>query len=346
MTQKAAFQYPNSIFKQTTPDETQQLSENPRFSTWYKGWLTRSKIYERKLPDGIVGALRVDGPADSFMALDNSGNIKLVTGVKDPNRGPGSGLLGIKTFGQQQYHQNRSNLQYNAGDDEEGIAINVLCYGDYVEKSVGSERHISATKILITATSDLVLEGGSVRIQSESELELSGQSITTAQINKKDIVLGQKKTTGAGENTTEQFDPRSTTVINTPGSLQSNIAQDWRVLAGGAIKMTAAGGPGALIKDRVFGMDLNTATDFSISGAKSGGIYSAGFIDVASTGEFTLTATDTQVTTANFTGDFATTSLTTADLDITSAAVNITGTADVTITGANVKLIGALIYLN
>ena len=101
--QKAAKEYPNSIFKQTTPDETQQLSENPRFSTWYKGWLTRSKIYERKLPDGIVGALRVDGPADGVsMALDNSGNIKLVTGVKDPNKGAGSGLLGIKTFGQQQ----------------------------------------------------------------------------------------------------------------------------------------------------------------------------------------------------------------------------------------------------
>ena len=36
--------------------------------------------------------------------------------------------------------------------------------------------------------------------------------------------------------------------------------------------MTAAGGPGALIKDRVFGIDFNTGTDFSIGGAKSGGI--------------------------------------------------------------------------
>ena len=36
----------------------------------------------------------------------------------------------------------------------------------------------------------------------------------------------------------------------------------------------------------------------------------------------------------------------TANFDVTSAAVNITGSADVSITGANVRITGALIYLN
>ena len=34
--QKAAKEYPNSIFSQTTPDETQELEGNLRFNTWHK----------------------------------------------------------------------------------------------------------------------------------------------------------------------------------------------------------------------------------------------------------------------------------------------------------------------
>ena len=36
----------------------------------------------------------------------------------------------------------------------------------------------------------------------------------------------------------------------------------------------------------------------------------------------------------------------TANFDVTSSAVNITGTGDVSIEGANVRITGALIYLN
>ena len=335
-----AKEYPSEIAKPTTPDETQELAENPRVNTWHKGWLTRSRIYERKLPGSQeVGALRVDGPGDSFLSLRHDGAIRLVTGVKDPNRGPQSGQLGIKTYGQQQEHLGRSDLQFNYGDDDEKQALTVLCYGDYVETTKGHTRYINATKILISASSELVLEGGSVKIQSESDLELTGSSITTAQVNKKDIVLGQNKTQGAGENTTEQFDPRSTTVINTPGSLQWNIAQDFQLLAGGAMRVTATGGPGTLIKDRVFGMSLVTGTDFSVSGGKSAGFYSLGPIDIGGT-ELSVTAGDTDITTTQL-------DLTTANIEVDAAAVSITGTGDVEITSAgNVRLTGALIFLN
>ena len=223
--QKAAKEYPTSIFEQESPDEKELFRDTLRFSTWYKGWLTRSKIYERKIPgEQEVGALRIDGPGDSFLSIRQDGSLRIMTGVKDKNKGPQSGKLGIRTWGQQQLHNNRSDIQYCAGDDEDGEALNVLCYGDYVENTKGGTRYVYATTIILDATAELILKGGSVKIQSDGEVELSGTSITTAQVNKKDIVLGQKKTTGAGENTTEQFDPRSTTVINTPGSLSWNVA--------------------------------------------------------------------------------------------------------------------------
>ena len=47
-----AQEYPTGIFQQTTPDETQELSDSPRFNTLAKDWLTRSEIYGRLLPDG------------------------------------------------------------------------------------------------------------------------------------------------------------------------------------------------------------------------------------------------------------------------------------------------------
>ena len=206
---------------------------------------------KEKIPDEQeVGALRIDGPeSDSFLSIRQDGSLRIMTGVKDKNKRPQSGKLGIRTWGQQQLHNNRSDIQYCAGDMKMKEALNVLCYGDYVENTKGGTRYVYATTIILDATAELILKGGSVKIQSDGEVELSGTSITTAQVNKKDIVLGQKKTTGAGENTTEQFDPRSTTVINTPGSLAWNVAQDYSQLVGGCYKVDAIGGAGGLIAE-------------------------------------------------------------------------------------------------
>ena len=102
-----------------------------------------------------------------------------------------------------------------------------------------------------------------------------------------------------------------------------------------------------LIKDRVLGLDMKALQQILLSlEQRYGGIYSAAFIDLNSGGNLSVTATDTDIVTANLDMTSAATTVTTADLDITSAAVNITGAADVTITGANVRLVGALIYLN
>ena len=50
---------------------------------------------------------------------------------------------------------------------------------------MGSERHIKATKIILTATEELVLEGQNVSIQAQGDLQMSASSFTTAQVNKK-----------------------------------------------------------------------------------------------------------------------------------------------------------------
>ena len=179
---KPAINYPSNIFKSTTPDEEQALTDNPRFQTWYKGWLTKSEIYERKLPDNLTSALRIDGPGDSAFSLDDRGNIRILTGKRDPEKGAGSGVLGIKTWGQQQIHNERSNLQYNYGSDEEKQALNVICYGDHVENTKGGTRYLYATKIIISASAELVLEGQSIKLQSEGDIEMSATAINTAQV--------------------------------------------------------------------------------------------------------------------------------------------------------------------
>jgi hypothetical protein len=81
--QFSAFTYPDYIFKPTTSDEVQELKDNPRFHTWYKGHLTRSEIYERLLPDGESAALRIDGPSDSAIVLDSKGCLRLITGERN-----------------------------------------------------------------------------------------------------------------------------------------------------------------------------------------------------------------------------------------------------------------------
>ena len=343
--QKAAKEYPTSIFEQESPDEKELFRDTLRFSTWYKGWLTRSKIYERKIPgEQEVGALRIDGPGDSFLSIRQDGSLRIMTGVKDKNKGPQSGKLGIRTWGQQQLHNNRSDIQYCAGDDEDGEALNVLCYGDYVENTKGGTRYVYATTIILDATAELILKGGSVKIQSDGEVELSGTSITTAQVNKKDIVLGQKKTTGAGENTTEQFDPRSTTVINTPGSLSWNVAQDYSQLVGGCYKVDAVGGPGGLILDRSFSMNLRTKKDFAAGGTLSSGLFSKGTTTIEGTTGVEISTP--QMLDMSGKTDVIISSDGTMDLSATNTTVEGTTKAELKTSQGSVKIEGKLIYLN
>lgn len=246
--QQPANTYPTSIAKPTTPDESQSLSESPRFRTWYKGTLTRSEIYERLLPDGESSALRIDGPADSAIVQNNLGQVKIITGQRNKERGPGSGKLCIHSWGQQQKHEHRSNLEYNAGDDEEDQALNVQCYGDYVEKTTGGTRYIRAQKILIEATEELLLIGKTqVNIQAGTggggAIIMNAGSIEKVTNQDKEIITGQKMTFGVSEETSVQFDPRASQNIVSPGHINWTIAGDYKQWIGGVEQHIVAGSP-------------------------------------------------------------------------------------------------------
>ena len=325
---KAAKTYPDTIFKQTTPDESQELSSGPRFQTWYKGYLTKSEIYERMMPDGLTSALRIDGPdaGGAAVVMNNKGNIKLITGKRTD--AAGSGTLDIRTAGCNQLHDGRTNIQYNPGGNEnEGQALNILAYGDVVEQAIGSERHIKATKIVITATEGLFLKGNTVSITAEGDIQMAAAAINTAAVNKKDIVIGQNMKFGAGEDTDLQFDPRASRNVISTGNINHKVLGDYKVKS---LRNMSFNG--------VLGLFMNSPATTTVQGL-------AGMV-VSGPGGMNLNAAKTTFTTGDFDLKSAKTSFKTADFDVDAAKVDLVGAADVSITGANVRLTGALIYLN
>ena len=314
-TVKPAKTYPDTIFKQKTPDEAQQLNSGPRFNTWYKGWFTRSEIYERMMPDGLTSALRIEGPdsGGAAIVMNSKGNLKLITGVR--TEAAGTGTLDIKTHGCNQLHNGRTNIQYNPGGTEnEKQALNVLCYGDVVEQLIGGTKYVTATKIVITATEGLYLNGNTVSIKADGKLQMAGASITTAQVNKKDIITGQQMSFGAGETTEMKFDPRSSSNIISPGNVNHKVLGDYEIKS--LRKMTLRG---------VSELFMSSPATTTVQGLKS--------LQLVGTGGMNLTSGKTTFETKDF--------------DVTSDKIDLTATkADVEITGKNVRVTGDKIYLN
>ena len=360
----------------TTPDETQETSGIRLCYAW-KGYRSRASIYERQLPDKLTTALCIDGPvgADNAMTFHNDGRITVMTGQRDPNLGASSGRLNISTFGGLHRHLGRVNMTFSEGDETkptaDGQALNIYCSGDYVEETKGGERFIKAEKILIEATSELVLKGGSVKIQSDSDIEMAGTAINTVQINKKDIVIGQSMSFGAGEETSVQFDPRANQSIVSPGHISRVIAGDYKQFIGGVSNLTVAGGTFAapLVLDRSASYNVKTVlgnTNFTtVAGAyiSSSGVATT----IAAGGAFTATATgiasmiaggNANVTAGGAAKVLAAGAATLeaggvssvlaggAALVTAGAAVAITAAGDASMTGAHVRLTGTLIYLN
>tara|TARA_B100001287_G_scaffold276715_1_gene288899 strand:+ start:6967 stop:8028 length:1062 start_codon:yes stop_codon:yes gene_type:complete len=344
--------YPESIFKQTTPDETQSLADGPRYTELLKGWRTRSIIYERQLPDGTSNALRIQGPSggNAAIILNDKGSVKIKCGPYNTNVA-GSGLFGIQSQGQQQQHLGRSNLQYNVGGTEdEGQALNVLAYGDVVEQCIGGTRYIKATKILLSATDDLVIKANNISLRAQGEIQLGASQITRGAINDKEIVVGQKMTFGPGEETTMQFDPRAQVNIISPGNLNHKVLGDYKLKALGCVSLFALGGAGTLVKNRSVGMSLSTRTKFAAGGTAESRLVSSGKVIVDSVVKTEIgsnASVDVIGEAQTFIGSSGQVEIDATKVDISSetkttmkgATVDIDGTAAVTITGA-------FIYLN
>ncbi len=333
-----AVKYPEDIFTPTQPDETQQLADTLNYLTAFKGWRTRSEIYERVFPDGENMALRIDGPrgAGCFMTYRNDGGIRIGTGPLNTEIA-GSCVLGLYSEGgTNQKHLSTSYYEYNMGGTEgKGVALSIKATGDVVEECEGGQHSIKATKILITATDQLEIDGQNILIAAQGDLQLQGASVNTITVNQKDIVTGQKMNFGAGEETSMQFDPRAQVNIVTPGSINMKAAQDFKLGTLGCISLFAIGGPGALVKNRLCGMSLSTKTQFAAGGTAATEIISSGFTTIKGTG-------GVEVSTAGLLDMAGTSSaMITSEgvMDVSAATLNLDGTAAV-------KITGAMIYLN
>lgn len=290
-----ASSYPTGVSSPSTPNETQDLSKGPRFQTWYKGSLTGSEIYERILPDGETSALRIDGPSEGAFVLDSVGAVKIITGKKSKQLGAGSGKLCIHSWGQQQLHESRSDIQYNAGEGEKQ-ALNVIAYGDYVEQSIGGTRYIKAQKIVIEASEELLLVGkNQVTIQAGSNgggnINMVAGQITKAANNEKEIIAGQKLTFGVSESTTVQFDPRSSTNTVSSGNMNHKFLGDvkqyitgveQRIIGGSSISVP-------LVKARDTSYSVNTVIGgASIKATDTVNISSGGVINIIGVGNVNI----------------------------------------------------------
>lgn len=315
---KAPAKKPEKIASPQTPDEAQSLKDCIDFNSIFK--IDGAHIYTRTLPgENGQKTLRIDGPADSALAMDSLGTVRIITGQHDPNRGAASGKLLIKSNGQQQLHQEPSYIQYNAGGENKE-AWNVLAYGNVTHEARGSEYTIRAQKITLIADEELSLVGhGGVKIQAgqsgKGPIDIVGGTITQTSTNEKKVVNGQQATE-VSEQTTTQSDPRSSTNFISPGNINHTVTGDFNFDVGGVFHTNVAGksfGDGALI---------------------SAGRDSSYRVQTA-TGNTNIDGTSVSVNAIE-------------GFDVTAGeGVDIYGGADVNITsGTNVNIKGALIYLN
>lgn len=345
----AAKTYPKEVFK-NPGDETQELSKEPKFCTLIKDVHTRSEIYSRMFPDNSTSALCFDGPATGtsspHIVLNSLGQVKVVTGEKTDGSAT-SGMLQVHTMGQFQKHNERSQIEYNCGQDEDKFALNIKAYGKVLEETVGYQRTIKATKIVIEADDLVLIKGQQINIESGGKMILAGTQIKTVQVNREDTIFGQKMTRGAGEDTKMTFDPRATVNVVSPGHIQNRVLGDIKIECLGCVDMHALGGsnPRPVIKNRSVGFAISTKTNMELGGTVST-LVAGTNLDLKGTAGVTM---ESKTGLVDITGQDAGITATAGEAYIDGKTAVVQGTTSVEVKtsgGANIKLQGALIYLN
>ena len=243
----AAENNPTNIFQQTTADETQELTDNPKFNVVYKGHMTRSTILETKYPgDSGVQELTVDGPGDNFIMMDSRSRINIRTGPRNPAIGAGSGALNINAGGGGIWKfEERLNMELNmGGDTEDEQALNMHVNGNMVVDASGDGVVVRGHDITIIAGNMLTLKGMQVNIDANNgagAINMFGGIVQTVTDTKNDFVTGQAKLRNFGEITDVQYDPRGTTNIITTGHINRKIVGDYELWSAGIMSIKAAG---------------------------------------------------------------------------------------------------------
>lgn len=330
----------------TTPNETQELADCPKYSTIHKCSLTRSDIYTRLMPDETTGALRIDGPilpnapgGGAFICLRSDGKIVIRTGPKSTDSGAESGTLDIRTNGQFQRHEGRTQIEYHQGGTEAaGQALNIIATGDVVESASGHERVIKARKIRIEASEELWLIGKTeVKIQAGGSgggvISLEAGTISQKADNSKETISGQKMMYGVAESQMEQLDPRSNVVVNSSGQMNVNVLGAYNAKVGGAYNLDTVG---AYVNKVGGAASITAGGDASIVAGAATNITAAGASTFTAGGVAAIVAGGVASINAG------------EGIDLTAGeGVDIFGGANVSIRSeAEVSIQGTLIYLN
>ena len=243
----AADKNAETIFKQTTEDETQSLKDNPKFSVIYKGHMTRSTILETKYPgDSGTQELTVDGPGDNFIVMDSLSRINIRTGPRNPAIGAGSGALNINAGGGGIWKfEERLNMELNmGGDNEDQQALNMHVNGNMVVDASGDSVVVRGNDITIIAGNMLTLKGMQVNIDANNgagAINMFGGIVQTVVDTKNDFVTGQAKLRNFGEITDVQYDPRGTSNIISMGHVNRKVLGDYELWSAGVMSYKAAG---------------------------------------------------------------------------------------------------------
>ena len=350
----AAEENPTEIFQQTTEDETQSLTDTPRFSVIYKGHMTRSTILETKYPgDSGVQKLTVDGPGDNFIIMDSRSRINIRTGPRNPALGAGSGALNINAGGGGIWKfQERLNMELNmGGDNKDKQALNMHVNGNMVVDASGDGVVVRGHDITIIAGNMLTLKGMQVNINANNgagAINMFGGIVQTVTDTKNDFVTGQAKLRNFGEITDVQYDPRGTSNIISMGHINRKVLGDYELWSAGVMSYKAAGGLKMipLVFDRTDTFKITTGVG-NVRIDPSGSF----FVNANLNAEIEALATMRLETTG---GSFKLKGAGTSDIDA-KGGLNIDSTNDINIeTPARVKIKGttevaidsAQIYLN
>ena len=350
----AAEENPTEIFQQTTEDETQSLTDTPRFSVIYKGHMTRSTILETKYPgDSGVQKLTVDGPGDNFIIMDSRSRINIRTGPRNPALGAGSGALNINAGGGGIWKfEERLNMELNmGGDNKDKQALNMHVNGNMVVDASGDGVVVRGNDITIIAGNMLTLKGMQVNINANNgagAINMFGGIVQTVTDTKNDFVTGQAKLRNFGEITDVQYDPRGTSNIISMGHINRKVLGDYELWSAGVMSYKAAGGLKMipLVFDRTDTFKVTTGVG-NVRIDPSGSF----FVNAKLNAEIEALATMRLETTG---GSFKLKGTGTSDIDA-KGGLNIDSTNDINIeTPARVKIKGttevaidsAQIYLN
>ena len=274
-----------TIFKQTTEDETQSLKDNPKFSVIYKGHMTRSTILETKYPgDSGAQELTVDGPGDNFIVMDSLSRINIRTGPRNPAIGAGSGALNINAGGGGIWKfEERLNMELNmGGDNEDKQALNMHVNGNMVVDASGDGVVVRGHDITIIAGNMLTLKGMQVNIDANNgagAINMFGGIVQTVTDTKNDFVMGQAKLRNFGEITDVQYDPRGTSNIISMGHINRKVLGDYELWSAGVMSYKAAGALKMipLVFDRTNTFKISTAVGNVRVDATGAFLVDAGF---------------------------------------------------------------------